>query len=69
MNHSKTTLGELLSSQNETIKRNAFSILKQLVKEEDDKRTQKQKECTHYRRHAFYLELLRESPINPTFEH
>ena len=30
MNYSNITLGELLSSENETIKRNAMSILKQL---------------------------------------
>ena len=35
MNFSLITLGELLSSPNETIKRNAFSILKQLQKERD----------------------------------
>lgn len=34
MNHANTTLGELLSSKNEIVKRNAFSILKQLVKED-----------------------------------
>jgi hypothetical protein len=33
MDYSKITLGELLSSQNETIKRNAISILKTLQKE------------------------------------
>lgn len=37
MNFSLITLGELLSSQNEIIKRNAFSILKQLQKERDEK--------------------------------
>lgn len=37
MNHANTTLGELLSSKNEIVKRNAFSILKQLCK--DDKNT------------------------------
>lgn len=36
MNFSLITLGELLSSQNEIIKRNAFSILKQLQKERDN---------------------------------
>jgi len=30
MDYSKITLGELLSSDNETIKRNAISVLKQL---------------------------------------
>lgn len=35
MNFATITLGELLSSHNETIKRNAFSILKQLQKERD----------------------------------
>ncbi len=30
MDYTKTTLGALLSSDNETIKRNAISILKQL---------------------------------------
>jgi hypothetical protein len=30
--YTKTTLGELLSSTNETIKRNAISILKELQK-------------------------------------
>jgi len=34
MDYSKLTLGELLSSQNETIKRNAISILKQVHKDE-----------------------------------
>lgn len=33
MDYTKTTLGELLSSFNKTIKRNATSILKQLQKE------------------------------------
>ena len=32
MDYSKITLGELLSSENQTIKRNAISILKQLQK-------------------------------------
>ncbi|MFA5652256.1 MAG: hypothetical protein WC933_02735 [Candidatus Paceibacterota bacterium] len=32
MDYTKTTLGELLSSENETIKRNAVSILKVLQK-------------------------------------
>ena len=32
MDYSKITLGELLSSDNETIKRNAISILKQFQK-------------------------------------
>lgn len=32
MNYSKITLGELLSSENDTIKRNAVSVLKQLQK-------------------------------------
>lgn len=36
MNHSKTTLGELLSHSNETIKRNAMSILKTLQKNPAD---------------------------------
>lgn len=36
MNFSLITLGELLSSQNEITKRNAFSILKQLQKERDE---------------------------------
>jgi hypothetical protein len=40
MNFANITLGELLSNQNETIKRNAFSILKQLQKERD-----KEKKC------------------------
>ena len=31
MNYTKLTLGELLSSEDETIKRNAISILKQLI--------------------------------------
>ena len=35
MNFTHYTLGEALSSTNETIKRNAFSILKQLQKERD----------------------------------
>lgn len=38
MNYTSITLGELLSSENETIKRNAVSILKVL---------QKMEECTH----------------------
>lgn len=33
MNYTSITLGELLSSENETIKRNAISILKVLQKE------------------------------------
>ena len=33
MDYSKLTLGELLSSENETIKRHATGILKQLQKE------------------------------------
>lgn len=36
MNHSNITLGELLSHQNETIKRNAMSILKTLQKEKEE---------------------------------
>ena len=36
MNYSKLTLGELLSSKNETIKRNAVSILKQLQREKEN---------------------------------
>lgn len=46
MNFTHYTLGEALSSSNETIKRNAFSILKQLQKQRDAelyKHTQKQK--------------------------
>ena len=35
MNFTHYTLGEALSSRNETIKRNALSILKQLQKERD----------------------------------
>lgn len=35
MNFTHYTLGEALSSNNEIIKRNAFSILKQLQKERD----------------------------------
>lgn len=42
MNFTYYTLGEALSSNNETIKRNAFSILKQLQKERD-----KQAHCDH----------------------
>ena len=38
MNYSKIILGEMLSSENETIKRNAVSILKAL---------QKKKECKY----------------------
>lgn len=34
MDYTKITLGECLSSNNETIKRNAISILKQLQKHE-----------------------------------
>jgi hypothetical protein len=37
MNYSIITLGELLSSENETIKRNAVSILKVLQKTENHK--------------------------------
>ena len=37
MNHTTITLGELLGSQNETIKRNAMSILKTLQKEKAEK--------------------------------
>lgn len=38
MDYSKLTLGELLSSQDETIKRNATSILKQLQRNAGDDR-------------------------------
>lgn len=38
MDYSKITLGELLSSSNETIKRNATGILKQLQKKANDPR-------------------------------
>ena len=37
MDYSKINLGQLLSSENETIKRNAVSILKQLQKELSEK--------------------------------
>jgi len=37
MDYSKLTLGELISHSNETIRRNAMSILKQLQKIEYDK--------------------------------
>ena len=37
MDYTNITLGELLSSENDTIKRNAVSILKQLQKKESDK--------------------------------
>jgi len=43
MNFTHYTLGEALSSPNETIKRNAFSILKQLQKERDKEATK----CRH----------------------
>ena len=43
MNFANLTLGELLSSDNEIIKRNALSILKQLQRENDKKRGLKQK--------------------------
>jgi len=36
MNYTSITLGELLSSENETIKRNAVSILKVLQKDKCD---------------------------------
>ena len=43
MNFANLTLGELLSSDNDIIKRNALSILKQLQRENDKKRGLKQK--------------------------
>lgn len=43
MNFANLTLGELLSSHNDIIKRNALSILKQLQRENDRKRGLKQK--------------------------
>ena len=43
MDFSNLTLGELLSSPNDIIKRNALSILKQLQRENDRKRGLKQK--------------------------
>lgn len=58
MNYTKLTLGELLGSQNETIKRNAMSILKTLQKSEEKeiigsiewykKHTGKSPDCPHY---------------------
>ena len=36
MDYSKKTLGEMLSSANDTIKRNAVSILKQLQRKKDE---------------------------------
>lgn len=51
MNFSLITLGELLSSQNEIIKRNAFSILKQLQKERDN--TQRTEYTPQYKRSNF----------------
>jgi hypothetical protein len=36
MNYTSITLGELLSNENETIKRNAISILKQLQKRKEN---------------------------------
>jgi hypothetical protein len=38
MNHANKTLGELLSKKNNTIKRHAFGILKELVKQADKER-------------------------------
>lgn len=53
MNYSNITLGELLSSENETIKRNAISILKIFQKKEALKRLeylrkQIKNECISY---------------------
>jgi hypothetical protein len=52
MNHTTLTLGELLTHSNETIKRNAMSILKTLQKLEDIKwykdNTGKSPDCPHY---------------------
>lgn len=42
MNFANVTLGELLSSKNDTIQRNALSILKQLQKKRDE-----QAHCDH----------------------
>jgi len=66
MNFANITLGGLLSSNNETIKRNAFSILKQLQKERDATLAKCRhgvyrfenlptcRECTHQERNAQY---------------
>ena len=52
MDYSKITLGELLSHANETIRRNAMSILKTLQRNEDiewyKENTGKNPECPHY---------------------
>lgn len=76
MNFSLITLGELLSSQNEIIKRNAFSILKQLQKEGDNG-TQNPL-CRHLIKHAEYdtgklqgyrcIECLQLVPVNTQYQ-
>jgi len=48
MNYTSITLGELLSSQNETIKRNATSILKQLQKGKGKVKSKKEEEEDRY---------------------
>jgi hypothetical protein len=52
MDYTKMTLGELLTHSNETIKRNAMSILKTLQKVESiewyKKNTGKSPDCPHY---------------------
>jgi hypothetical protein len=45
MNYTSITLGELLSSENETIKRNAISILKVLQKTRDERKPHKCVNC------------------------
>ena len=48
MNYTNTTLGELLSSENETIRRNATSILKQSQKTKDKYELKKTGQFGHY---------------------
>lgn len=48
MDYSKITLGEMLSSENETIKRNAIAVLKVLQKEKTELSLPKQMRCQHH---------------------
>jgi len=74
MNFSILTLGELLSSKNEIIKRNAFSILKQLQKERDNGNDPL---CPHMVKYSEYIngklqgyrcnECLTLVPVNPRY--
>lgn len=57
MNYTRLTLGELLSSANDTIKRNALSILKQLQRAHSEAHTLTVK---HDERHT---------TVSPTIKH